>query len=134
MLLWDGGGIFPAMDSTMVFLRVMDELERFVGWPMFCWRHDRGMVIGILERMEWLVVRRWQHSPFMVLRERILERLRNMMDRLLKGVDRFILSSYSERVCNGVSSLGEAMCDWKMEVELEMVLVQRGRVGGIFFG
>jgi len=119
------------MSDATVFVRVLEDLEKFVGWPMFCWRHDRGMVVGILERLEWLYVRRWEQPVFFVLREEILERLKGLLDRLWKGVDNFVRCCYDGRVCEGEYSLGEAMVEWRTRIELDYVMVQRARIGGI---
>lgn len=114
-----------------MYMKVLEDLERFVGWPMFCWRHDRGLVTGILERVEWLYVRRWEQSVFALIHQRVLERLGNLINRLIKGIDGFIVGSFSGRVCGGVVSLGEALVDWRMNVVVDCAVIERGRMGNI---
>lgn len=79
----------------MVYFGLFDELEGFVKWLVFCWRCDRGIVVGMLVRVEWLYVRRWEQSVFMLVHERGFERLVRLVDRLMRYVDGFIKDSCS---------------------------------------
>ena len=79
----------------------------------------------MLERVEWLYVRRWEQPFFMLLQERVFERLEWLVFRLLKWVDCFIENSRSGGICLGHVSLVEAMEKWRVNGRIDKALTDR---------